>query len=178
MALPREYPSQDCPVARSLEVIGERWTLLIVRDAFYGVSRFSDFRDHLVIPRAVLTDRLALLVEHGILARATAVSGREEYALTAKGRELWPVIRSLVAWGNEHYLPGGRRRQFAHAGCGGATDADGRCGACGAVPPPADLMLLPRAGASPADRSADAVSRALRSPRRLLEPIGPAAAEE
>jgi hypothetical protein len=53
---------QDCPVALSLEVIGERWTPLIVRDAFYGVSRFSDFRDHLVIPRAVLTDRLALLV--------------------------------------------------------------------------------------------------------------------
>jgi len=50
MALPREYPSQDCPVARSLEVIGERWTLLIVRDAFYGVNRFSDFRDHLAIP--------------------------------------------------------------------------------------------------------------------------------
>jgi hypothetical protein len=55
MALPREYAGQDCPVARALEIIGERWTLLIVRDAFYGVSRFSDFRDHLGIPRAVLT---------------------------------------------------------------------------------------------------------------------------
>jgi DNA-binding HxlR family transcriptional regulator len=172
MALPREYPSQDCPIARSLEVIGERWTLLIVRDAFYGVSRFSDFRDHLAIPRAVLTDRLALLAEHGILERAAASSGRDEYALTAKGRELWPVIRSLVAWGNEHYLPDGRRRQFTHAGCGGAVDPAGRCEACAAVPPPAELLLMPRPGASPADQNADAVSRALRAPRRLLAPIG------
>jgi DNA-binding HxlR family transcriptional regulator len=172
MALPREYPSQDCPVARSLEVIGERWTLLIVRDAFYGVNRFSDFRDHLAIPRAVLTDRLALLVQHGILERTTAPSGRDEYSLTAKGRALWPTMRSLIAWGNEHYLPDGRRRRFAHAGCGGAIGPAGRCGTCGTVPPPADLTLLPRASKSPADKNADPVSRALRAPHRLLESIG------
>ena len=69
MALPRTYAGENCAVARSLEVIGERWTLLIVRDAFYGVCRFSDFRDHLGIPRAVLAERLNLLVEHEILAR-------------------------------------------------------------------------------------------------------------
>jgi DNA-binding HxlR family transcriptional regulator len=173
MALPREYPSQDCPVARSLEVIGERWTLLIVRDAFYGVTRFSDFRDHLAIPRAVLTDRLALLTEHGILARSAAASGREEYALTAKGEELWPVMRSLMAWGNEHYLPAARRRGFVHTGCGGAVDGDGRCAACGAVPPPGELTILPRAGRTAAGRGTDVVSRAMQAPRRLLEPIGP-----
>jgi DNA-binding HxlR family transcriptional regulator len=175
MALPREYPAQDCPVARSLEIIGERWTLLIVRDAFYGVSRFSDFRDHLAIPRAVLTDRLALLAEHGILARTTASSGREEYSLTAKGHELWPTIRSLIAWGNEHYVPDGRRRRFAHAGCGGSIGPDGRCQACDVVPLPADLLLLPRISTSPADKNTDVVSRALRAPHRLLQPIDRAA---
>jgi DNA-binding HxlR family transcriptional regulator len=75
MALPREYAGEDCPLARSLEIIGERWTLLIIRDAFYGVRRFSDFRDHLGIPRAVLAERLGLLVEHGILERSPAPAG-------------------------------------------------------------------------------------------------------
>ena len=80
MALPREYTGENCSIARALEVVGERWTLLIVRDAFYGVSRFSDFRDHLRIPRAVLAERLSLLVEHDILTRVTAASGRAPHA--------------------------------------------------------------------------------------------------
>ena len=67
MALPREYTAESCPIARSLEIVGERWTLLIVRDAFYGVRRFSDFQAHLGIPKAVLAERLALLVAEGVL---------------------------------------------------------------------------------------------------------------
>ena len=125
MALPREYAGENCSIARALEVVGERWTLLvIVRDAFYGVSRFSDFRDHLRIPRAVLTERLNLLVEHDILARVTAPSGRDEYSLTVKGRRLWPAIWSLITWGDEYYMAGGQRRRFTHAGCGGAVTAE------------------------------------------------------
>ena len=95
MGLPREYLDQECGLARSLEIVGERWTLLIIRDAFYGVRRFSDFRDHLGIPRAVLTERLNFLVEQGVLERLTASSGRDEYALTDKGVRLWPAIWSL-----------------------------------------------------------------------------------
>jgi DNA-binding HxlR family transcriptional regulator len=75
MALSREYAGEDGPLARSLEIIGERWTLLIIRDAFYGVRRFSDFRDHLGIPRAVLAERLGPLAEHGILERSPAPAG-------------------------------------------------------------------------------------------------------
>src|ERR1700722_5039884 len=118
MALPRDYIGQNCAVARALEVIGERWTMLIVRDAFYGVTRFSDFRDHLDIPRAVLTERLNLLVEHDILARTQASSGRDEYLLTEKGRRLWPTLWSLLSWGNEYYVAPDQRRQFTHSTCG------------------------------------------------------------
>jgi DNA-binding HxlR family transcriptional regulator len=171
MALPREYTRQDCAVARSLEVIGERWTLLIVRDAFYGVTRFSDFRDHLDIPRAVLTERLNLLVEHGILARTAAASGRDEYALTEKGQRLWPIVRSLMAWGNEYYVPDGRRRSFTHAGCGGVISAAGSCATCGAEPGPAELVLNPRPRLASAPGRDDPVSQALSAPHRLLEPV-------
>src|ERR1700689_2898359 len=85
MALPREYAGEDCPLARSPESGGERWSLLIIRGAFYGVRRFSDFRDHLGIPRAVLAERLGLLVEQGILERLPAPGGRGQDAMTDKG---------------------------------------------------------------------------------------------
>ena len=173
MALPREYIGENCSIARALEVVGERWTLLIVRDAFYGVSRFSDFRDHLRIPRAVLAERLSLLVEHDILTRVTAASGRDEYSLTVKGQRLWPAIWSLINWGDEYYTAGGQRRRFTHAGCGGAVtaEADGRCEACGARPEPDELTVHPRAGRSWAGERTDLVSRALSVPHRLLTPI-------
>src|ERR1700750_3412022 len=102
--LGKDYDAQDCALARALEVIGERWTLLIVRDAFYGVRRFSDFHAHLGVPKAVLAERLALLVEEGVLTRTSASNGRDEYVLTDKGRRLWPTIWSLITWGNEHYV--------------------------------------------------------------------------
>src|SRR5438309_3622334 len=100
--LGKDYEGQDCSLARALEVVGERWTLLIVRDAFYGVRRFGDFAAHLSIPRAVLTERLMTLVAADVMQR---VDGG--YQLTAKGLSLWPVVRSLAAWGDQHYAPNG-----------------------------------------------------------------------
>ncbi len=102
MALRGEYDNELCPIARSLEVFGERWTLLIIRDAFYGVVRFTDFRAHLEIPSAVLIERLRLLVAHEIMTTSVGASGRSEYALTRKGELLWPVVWSIMNWGNEH----------------------------------------------------------------------------
>src|ERR1700754_3113778 len=119
MALPREYTAESCPIARSLEIIGERWTLLIVRDAFYGVRRFSDFQNHLGIPKAVLAERLTLLIAEGVLAKISPGSGRDEYILPPKGKRLWPTIWSLITWGNENYLERPIRRTYRHAGCGG-----------------------------------------------------------
>jgi DNA-binding HxlR family transcriptional regulator len=171
MALPRMYAGESCAVARALEVIGERWTLLIIRDAFYGVCRFSDFRDHLGIPRAVLTERLKLLADHEILARTTAASGRDEYALTEKGQRLWPTIWSLLWWGNEYYVPCERQRSYTHLGCGGVVGPDGRCQACRAVPEPRELILMPRRQPLPGGEKTDLVSQALSVPHRLLDPI-------
>ena len=118
MALPNDYAGQACSLARSLEIIGERWTLLIVRDAFWGVRRFADFIDHLRIPRAVLASRLKALIAAGVMTR---VAGERhlEYELTGKGAALWPVVLSLMSWGDDFCAPAGPRRLFRHAADGG-----------------------------------------------------------
>src|ERR1700739_405458 len=108
--LPSTYDKQDCSLARALEVVGERWTLLILRDAFFGVRRFGDFAAHLGVPRAVLADRLSYLAEAGGLTGRPVRHGHTEYVLTGKGLELWPAIRVLLDWGDEHYSARGPRR--------------------------------------------------------------------
>ena len=104
MALGTEYAQQDCSLARTLEVVGERWTLLILRDCFLGVRRFADFEAHLDISKAVLTQRLATLVDAGLLE--TVPRGRRhDYVLTDRGRSLWPVLFTMTQWGEEHLAP-------------------------------------------------------------------------
>ena len=171
MALPREYTAESCPIARSLEIIGERWTLLIVRDAFYGVRRFSDFCAHLGIPKAVLAERLSLLVAEGVLTKTTTGRRHDEYVLTEKGRRLWPTIWSLITWGNENYLQTPIRRTYRHVGCGGTIRADAVCSECGQQPKVSDLVVHPPR--RPRDRVSrdDVVSRVLRRPHRLLNPV-------
>jgi DNA-binding HxlR family transcriptional regulator len=166
-----DYAKQACPLARSLELVGERWTLLIVRDLFFGVHRFGELVAHLDIPRAVLSARLATLVEAGLVERRPYRAGRDEFHLTASGRELWPVLHGLMEWGDRHSpAPGGRRRLFLHAACGSELTATGGCPACGVVPAPEDVEMRVGPGRDPARRD-DPVSRALRAPRRLLEPL-------
>jgi DNA-binding HxlR family transcriptional regulator len=171
MALPKDYADDRCSLARALEVVGERWTLLIVRDAFFGVRRFGDFAVHLEIPRAVLTSRLAALVEAGVLAPEPGAHGHDEYALTGKGRDLWPVVRSLLAWGDQHYSQTGPRRVFRHAADDGIVTPDGVCADCGAAVGSADLVVVPGPGLTAIPAKEDPVSVALSTPRRLLEPL-------
>jgi DNA-binding HxlR family transcriptional regulator len=166
MPLPREYTAENCPIARSLEVIGERWTLLIVRDAFYGVRRFSDFQAHLGIPKAVLSERLALLVDEQVFNRITIGNGRDEYVLSDKGRRLWPTLWSLISWGNDNYVETPARRSFRHAGCGGRVRDDALCAKCGLQPEIADLVVHPPRRNRERD---DRVSRALHRPHRMLQ---------
>jgi DNA-binding HxlR family transcriptional regulator len=171
MALPREYTGQACSIVRALEIVGERWTLLIVRDAVFGVRRFSDFLDHLGIPRAVLTERLEFLVGEDVLARVPGPGKRSEYELTAKGLALWPVVRSLSAWGDEYYAPEGRRRVFVHASCGGEVTPAGACLGCGEQVPVAGTVMTPGPGLPPASPQDSPITTALAEPRPLLQPI-------
>lgn len=168
MALPRVYASETCSMGRSLEVVGERWTLLIVRDAFFGVRRFGDFAAHLDIPRAVLAQRLATLTDESVLAVEPGSHGHDEYVLTAKGLGLWPAVRCLLSWGDDHYSDAGPRRVFRHGADGAAVPPDGTCPACGQAVPVADLVLEPGPGWA---GKADLISVALSRPHRLLTPL-------
>ncbi|WP_026415358.1 winged helix-turn-helix transcriptional regulator [Actinomadura oligospora] len=164
MALGKDYSGQDCTLARALEVVGERWTLLIVRDAFYGVRRFSDFLAHLDIPRAVLSARLSTLVGHGVLAKEG-----HEYVLTEAGESLWPVVHGLARWGEQNFGENGVCRLFVHRACGTRIDPDGTCPSCGGGPiRPGELETHP----GPASRLRDdPVTKALRTPHRMLTPV-------
>jgi DNA-binding HxlR family transcriptional regulator len=164
-----DYERQDCSLARALEVIGERWTLLIVRDAFYGVRRFNDFQAHLDVPRAVLTERLSGLVDDGILERRPDPehAGRHLYELTGAGRDLWPVLSALLAWGGRHRHP--NSRVFKHAACATRLSDSGYCARCEMTPGPEDIVMERRRGRGTLRE--DRVAVALRAPHRLLEPV-------
>ncbi|MFD4668185.1 winged helix-turn-helix transcriptional regulator [Lentzea sp. NPDC058450] len=166
MALPSTYADRNCSLARALEIVGERWTLLIVRDAFFGISRFGDFATQLGIPRAVLTNRLKFLVAEDVLSH---VDG--EYHLTAKGLQLWPVLRAMMAWGDAHYSPTGAKRTFRHEADGGVLDPHNQCAVCGGVVPIAQTTVEPGPGFAAANTNPDPVSALLNTPRRLLEPL-------
>jgi len=109
MAKRKTMQDDACPVARSLDLIGDRWALLIVRDAFDGIRRFSDFQRNLGVARNILSDRLGALVEQGILAVQPASDGTsyQEYVLTAKGEHLFPVVVALRQWGERHLFAKG-----------------------------------------------------------------------
>ncbi|HEY5199153.1 MAG TPA: helix-turn-helix domain-containing protein [Solirubrobacteraceae bacterium] len=134
--LGRDYAGQTCSIARTLEVIGERWTMLIVRDVFVGLRRFDDIQADLGVARNVLASRLGRLVESGVLEKVPYQERptRHEYRLTDKGRDLWPVMVELVQWGDRHApAPAGPPAVYRHRGCGGTLGSGRRCEACGAV---------------------------------------------
>ncbi|MBO9708718.1 MAG: helix-turn-helix transcriptional regulator [Caulobacter sp.] len=126
--------AQPCSIARALAVIGDRWTLMILRDCFLGVRRFEAFQARLGISRTIVTDRLRLLVEEGVLRREAYQANpvRHEYRLTDKGLELHPVILAIARFGDEHYAdeagPPVLRR---HKGCGCDFQPVQVCSACG-----------------------------------------------
>jgi DNA-binding HxlR family transcriptional regulator len=131
--LGRTYDNQVCSIARSLELVGERWSLLIIRDAFLGVKRFDDFQRSLGIARNILQNRLQRLVEDGVMERRAYQERpvRYEYVLTEKGRDLWPVIVHLLRWGDRYLAPDGPPRVLEHRGCGGEVDETLHCTRCG-----------------------------------------------
>lgn len=170
MPLGTDYAQQDCSLARALEIVGERWSLLIVRDAFYGVRKFNDFLAHLDIPRAVLAARLQSLTEAGVLDKRTyqRSPARYHYVLTDAGRELWQPIYALSQWGERHTATTVPRTVFSHHPCGTRLDKAGNCPSCARPVPPEDVIV--RRGENAMVRS-DPVSQALATPHRLFQPL-------
>jgi DNA-binding HxlR family transcriptional regulator len=133
--LRNDYADQNCSIASALELVGERWTLLILRDAFLGTRRFDDFQRSLGVARNVLQSRLERLVEAGILRRERYQERPErfEYRLTRKGVDLWPVIVALMKWGDRHAAENGPPVILRHLGCGGEVDDRRICESCGGL---------------------------------------------
>jgi DNA-binding HxlR family transcriptional regulator len=132
--LHRDYPGLDCSVAKALEVIGERWSLLIVRAVMHGNRRFGEMQESLGIARNVLSARLQRLVDEEILERRAYQESppRYEYFLTQKGLDLWPALIALLNWGDRYSpSPEGPRRLIVHKECGGTVSERGICESCG-----------------------------------------------
>ena len=143
-----DYSKESCAVAATLSVVGDPWTLLILRDAFSGVRRFDDWQQRLGVARNVLAARLKSLVAHGVLETRlySEHPPRKDYVLTRKGRDLRPVILALKAWGDQHvYGEGGGPLEIVHS-CGHELAPKMVCAACGEQVHGRDLTMHRRAG--------------------------------
>jgi DNA-binding HxlR family transcriptional regulator len=146
----KDLDDEACSLARTLSVIGDRWTLLILRDCFLRVRRFDDFQARLGIGRPILADRLKKLVDAFILAKVPYQQNpvRYEYRLTPKGLDLYPVILSIVHFGDDH-LAGNKGRPLLHRhrACGQVFDPVLTCSECGEALDPREVEVLPGPGA-------------------------------
>ena len=146
-----ELEQQPCSASRTLSVIGDRWTLLILRDCFLRVRRFDDFQARLGIGRPILANRLKKLVDHFVLTKVAYQQHptRYEYRLTPKGLDLYPVIMSIVHWGDIH-MSGkkGRPLLHRHVACGRHFDPVLVCSECGEALDPRQVQVDPGPGAA------------------------------
>ena len=145
--LGKTYDSQVCSIARALELVGERWSLLIVRDAlFAGTTRYVEFQRRLRIATNILQSRLDGFVEAGIMQRRSRSSAGPEYVLTDKGRDLAPVLIALTHWGDRWAAPDGPPIRYVHETCGAAVTMDVTCASCGTVVGPDEVLAQPGPG--------------------------------
>ncbi len=152
--LGKTYDSQACSIARALEVVGERWSLLIVRDAlFAGSTRYNDFQRSLGVATNILKARLDGFVEAGIMRRHQYSEQPElyEYLLTEKGRDLAPALIALTAWGDKWAAPDGPPILYSHTVCGSPVSPEVVCATCGRLEDPAEVQARPGPG-MPAER--------------------------
>jgi DNA-binding HxlR family transcriptional regulator len=143
-----EIAEQDCSIARPAALLGDRWTLMILRQAFSGIKRFDDFQQSLGISRSLLADRLGRLVEAGVLRREPykdEVRTRDRYRLTEMGLDLYPVLIALRDWGDT-YLREGPPAKIRHKGCGGEPTLEVRCSKCGEEMGARDAEAVPGPG--------------------------------
>lgn len=145
----QELNTLPCSLARTLSVVGDRWTLLILRNAFMRTRRFDDFYSQLGITKHVLSDRLKKLVNEGVLEKKAYQEKpmRYEYRLTEKGLDLYPIIMSMVAWGDKWMDEGkGAPMLYLHKSCNHQTSPKLACSHCGDDINPRDMMPMPGPG--------------------------------
>ena len=140
-----DYSKQNCAIAAAMQVVGDPWTLLIIRDAFMGVRRFEQWQERLGVARNVLASRLKTLVSAGIMdARLYCTRPpRREYVLTKKGRDLYPVLMTMLTWGERYvHAEADAPPAFRHVACGQGFRARIHCEACGEPTGPHDLVAV------------------------------------
>jgi DNA-binding HxlR family transcriptional regulator len=143
-----DWSTEGCPISGTMAILGERRTLVVLREVFNGIRRFDDIRRHAGLPRQVLTDRLAMLVEEGILRRepyqAPGERVRHEYRLTAKGLDLYPILVALTAWGDSYLgSPEGSTISWRHRDCGAEVRVRLECTDGHRVDRPRDVVPRP-----------------------------------
>ncbi len=148
------FSVENCTLGRAMELLGERWTVVVLREVFLGIRRFDDIRRHAGIPRQVLTNRLATLVDAGLLHKAPyrteGARTRHEYRLTPKGLELQPVLLAISAWGDRHLADrDGPPLEFVHRDCGEPVRVELRCDGGHHVADPRDVGSRPGPGVRP-----------------------------
>jgi DNA-binding HxlR family transcriptional regulator len=145
----RSFADMHCSVAQCLEVVGEWWSMLILRDVFLGISRFDQFHERLGISRNILNQRLNRLVEAGVLTKVPYQEHppRYDYRLTDKGRDLWPVLNAMRQWGDKYEAPDGPPLVVTHKTCGHVTQAVLTCSVCGESIGPRDVRAAAGPGA-------------------------------
>jgi DNA-binding HxlR family transcriptional regulator len=157
----KSFAQMDCSVAQCLEVVGEWWTMLILRDAFLGVTRFDAFQERLGIARNVLQSRLARLVESGVLERVpySEHPPRYDYRLTPKGRDLWPVVNAMRQWGDEYAAPHGAPVKLVHRSCGHEAQGVIVCSECGGTMNARTVQTIAGEGRTRLRRKSDQLTR-------------------
>lgn len=148
--LGKTYDSQICSIARALELVGERWSLLIVRDAlFAGTTRYVEFQRRLGIATNVLQNRLDGFVAAEIMQHRTTSPAGPEYVLTDRGRDLAPALIALTQWGDRWAAPDGPPIRYSHETCGCAVGVDITCASCGRLPGADGVLAQPGPGMPP-----------------------------
>jgi DNA-binding HxlR family transcriptional regulator len=157
--MPSSPPALDwsvdtCTIARAMAVLGEKWTVVVMREVFNGIRRFDDMRVRTGIPRQVLANRLTSLVGHGLLRREPyrepGARERHEYRLTRKGLDIYPVLITVKAWGDRYLAdPEGSPLSLVHRDCGAEVHAEIHCAAGHHVAEPRDVLPRPGPGARP-----------------------------
>ncbi|HEU4947583.1 MAG TPA: helix-turn-helix domain-containing protein [Kribbella sp.] len=147
-----DWSVDNCPIGRAMEILGERWTVVVLREVFSGIRRFDDMRVRTTIPRQVLANRLAKLVEHDILRRVPyrepGTRQRYEYRLTEKGFDLYPMLIALRDWGDRYLVDQeGSPLDITHRDCGEPVHTEVRCAGGHTLATPREAVPTPGPGA-------------------------------